>query len=222
MILTEAIPMALAHAAWTGAPAETDPLYFQTWQRVSLALQRGLRAWIPAMYFRDSVERYEDREEAYQLVVYEACRACYGRPRTEFTYDIADPATLPAAFRGIGRAMQTVLERIAKRLHEAERHQLARRYAPVWHLDILAVVQKKPKRLMGLLASEAAVINAVIDMGTIRDAKAANRFSRTANSALRAVYGTDMRSLAGSVLGETTRALAIQTEAAHGAEYILH
>jgi len=221
MIPIEEISMVLAEPAWTAAPAETDPRYFRTWQQVSLGLQRALRAWIPARYFEETVERYEDRVQAYPLVVYAACRACYGRPRTEFTYDIADSGILPAACRGIGRAMQVVLDRIAKRLYEADRPELARRYAPVWHQDILAEVQKKPKRLLRLLASEAAVINGVIDLGTSRDARAAIRFSRTATLALRTVYGMDMRSLAGNILEETTGVLERQHDTARGVEHVV-
>src|SRR5260221_4254681 len=154
----------LTRAAWKSAPAERDPHYFQTWQRVTLAVQKALRTGIPELYFRDHIERYEDRDIAYQLVVYEACRVCYGRPKTEFTYDVADPGTLPAAFRTIGRAMQTVLERIENRLRDAGREELARRYKPVLHQDILAVVRKKAKPLIGLLAGGATMIGPVFHL----------------------------------------------------------
>jgi len=222
MIPIEEISTMLAQPAWTAAPAETDLRYFQTWQRVSLALQRSLRAWIPALFYEDIVKDYEDRAQAYPLVVFEACRPCYGRPRTEFTYDIADPGILPAACRGIGRAMQVVLDRVARRLHDTGRPELGRRYAPVWHQDILAAVQKKPKRLLRLLASEAAVINGVIDLGTARDSRAGSRFSRTATLALRVVHGTDMRVLTRNILGETTRLLELQHDAARGIEHGIH
>ena len=168
-------------------PAETDPLYFRTWQRVSLELQKRLRAAIPEAYFRDTA-RYEDRGAAYPWVVYEACRVFYGRPRTEFAYDVADPATLPTALRAIGKATREVLDRIAQRLHEAGRPELARRYAPVWHEDILRAVRKKPKRLIGLLACESVLINALIDWGTMRTPAAEKRFLKAMSSAAR-VYG---------------------------------
>jgi hypothetical protein len=175
-------------------PAETDPRYFRAWQRVSLHLQKKLRTAMPEAYFRDDVARYEDREEAYQLVIYEACRVFYGRPRTEFTYDVADPITLPVALRAIGRAIQAVLARIEKRLFESGRAELSRRYAPVWYEDILRAVKKKPKRLIGLLACESALINAVIDWGTMRTAAAEKRFYRAVVSAAR-VYRVDVQSI---------------------------
>jgi hypothetical protein len=170
-------------------PAETDPRYFRTWQRVSLELQKRLRTAIPDAYFRDTA-RYGDRAAAHQWVVYAACREFYGRPRTEFAYDVADPATLPSALRAIGKAVRTVLAGIAKRLHEAGNPELARRYAPVWYQDILRAVQKKPKRLITFLACESVLINAVIDWGTMRTPSAEKRFLKAVVSAAR-VYGVD-------------------------------
>ena len=90
--------------------------------------------------------------------------AFYGRPKTEFTYDVADPAALPAALRTIGRAMRLVLGPIEKHLLENARAPLARRYSAVWHQDILVAVKKNPKPLVGLLAAESRLITAVIDL----------------------------------------------------------
>jgi hypothetical protein len=75
--------------AWLAVPAERDLQYFSTWQRVSVTLQRSLRAWIPNIYFRD-ISQFEDREAAYPLLIYQASRPFFGRPRTEFTYDAAN------------------------------------------------------------------------------------------------------------------------------------
>lgn len=210
--------MHIQDISWNNAPAERDPCYFRAWQQVSIALQKALRAWIPEMYFRDNLARYENRDMAGQLMAYEACRVCYGRPKTEFTYDVADPATVPAALRMIGRPMQTVLERIEKTLREAGRLELARRYAPVWYEDILAVARAKPKRLVGLLAHEAAIINAVIDLGTVHNTAAVNRFSKVESASFRRVFGMDMRELGGRLLNEAVFVLAEQTRMAGGGD----
>jgi hypothetical protein len=193
--------------AWRDAPEERDPGYFQAWQQTSLALQKFMRGWIPEMYFRDTA-RYEDRERSYPLIVYEASRLCFGRARTEFTYDVADPETLPAALRMIGQAMRRVLAGVETRLRDSGRPELARRYAPVWHQDILNAVKKRPKRLLDLLGDEAALINAVIDLGTDRRMNAVKPFAKTANVVLRNMYGEDMRVLALPALEEATGALA--------------
>jgi hypothetical protein len=194
------------HPAWRNIPEERDARYFPVWQQTSLALQRALRKWIPEMYFRD-MARYENREKAYPLIVYQASRLCFGRARTEFTYDVADPETLPAAFRMIGQGLRRVLAGVETALRESGRPELARRYAPVWHQDVLNAVKKRPKRLLELLGDEAALINAVIDLGTDRRMNAVKPFAKAASAALRNMYREDMRVLALRALEEATGAL---------------
>jgi hypothetical protein len=194
--------------AWMNAPDERQPRYFQTWQVVSQALQRGLRTWISEMYFGDAA-RYEDRDAAYPMLVYAASRPCRGRPRTEFTYDVVDPETLPCAFHLIGSSLQAVLGKVEQRLYECGRPELARRYAPRWHQDVLRAVQKKPRQILGLLGDEAAVVNSVIDLGTAHRMQAVKPFAKWATVALRSIYGMDLRVLAFQALEEATRALSV-------------
>jgi hypothetical protein len=218
--MTNELLAMLCAAGWTSAPAERDPNYFRRWQRVSIALQNALRRWIPEMYFRDEF-RFDDREEAYQVVAYSASQPFHGRARTEFTYDVADPATLEIALRNTGRRMQAALGPIELRLRASGRLELARRYAPVWYLDILGVVEKRHRRLIGLLACEAKVIDAVIDLGTARDAAAVKRFLRIANASLRNVGGVDFRERIPSVIEEAGRILNEQHRALRGADDIV-
>jgi len=191
---------------WAVTPAETDQQYFRTWQRLSVHLQKELRPWVSSQYFRD-IARAENRESGYPTVVYAACRPCYGRRPADFTYDVADPATLPTAWRTVGRALQLELSRVVRQLQGAAPPPLVRRYAPVWHQDILIAVQKKPRRLIALLACESAVINTLIDWGTIRTPAAEKRFMKAVATASRA-YEVDPAELRDKVLRETARALA--------------
>jgi hypothetical protein len=197
-----------SHPAWIAAPDELQARYFQTWQGVSQALQRALRTWIPETYFGDAA-RYEDRDAAFPLLVYAASRPCRGRPRTEFTYDVVDPETLPNAFHLIGSSLQLVLAKVERRLYECGRPELARRYAPRWHQDVLRAVQKKPRQILGLLGDEAAVVNSVIDLGTAHRMPAVKPFAKWATVALRSMYGMDLRPLASRALEEATRALSV-------------
>ncbi len=208
-----AATLALTHPAWIGAPSDREPFYFPVWRGVSVALQRSLRAWIVAEYFRD-LARYEDRDAARPMVVYSAARLCHGRPRTEFTYDLSDypecQATLAAAWKMIGNSLQTKMAYVESVLREAGMAALSRRYAPVWYQDVLGAVQEKPRRFVALLAAESALINALIGLGTERSAAAVNRFAKIANRSLRNVYGMDLRWLGVSVLHETTQVLQAQ------------
>ncbi len=196
------------HPAWINAPDELQAVYFQTWQAVSQALQEGLRRWIPENYFRDPAS-YQDRDAAFPMLVYAASRPCPGRPRTEFTYDVVDEETLPGAFHQIGSSLQAVLAQVERRLYECGRPELARRYAPRWHQDVLRAVQKKPRTFLGLLGKEAAAVNSVIDLGTAHRMQAVKPFSKWAMVALRNIYGMDLRALAFTALEEATRALVV-------------
>jgi hypothetical protein len=191
------------HPAWINAPDEVHPRYFQIWQNVSVSLQKALRTWIPELYFRDPA-RYENRDAAFPLLVYAASRPCRGRPRTEFTYDLVDPEALPCALNLIGTSLQTVLAKVERHLYECGRPELARRYAPLWHQDVLRAVQQRPRPLLGLLADEAALVSAVIGLGATRRMNAVKPFSKTASQALRSLYGEDLRNLAFKALEEAT------------------
>ncbi len=199
----EQISPLLVERILENAPRERDPRYFRAWQRVSLALQRSLREWIFERHFENSA-RFEDRDAAYPILVYAASRLCYGRPKTEFTYDIADPSMLTSAMHNIGVSLRLILQPIEDRLRAEDKRELSRRYSPIWRQDILRIVKKKPKTLLALLASEAALIDGVIDLGTSGDVR---RFARTVNATLRNVLGQDMRDLTTPVLEETARVL---------------
>jgi hypothetical protein len=205
-----AATLALTDPAWANTPSERHPSYFGVWQRVSVALQHWFKQTISAEYFQD-LDRCQDRDSAYPMIVYQASRMFHGRPRTEFTYDLRDfpecQTTVAASWKMIGRSLQTVLQVLEKRLDEAGHTQIAHRYSPVWHQDILKAVQKKPKRFVELLGAESAMINAVIELGTQRSVESANRFARTVNLNLRSVHGLDMRALAVGALEEATRVL---------------
>ena len=201
----------LTDPQWLNAPTERDPGYFRAWQRVSLALQRWLRDAVADAYFED-LAAFENRVAAYPVIVYQASRLCHGRPRTEFTYDLRDypecSTTLMTSWKLTGRAIQTVLSRIEQRLNDAGMTELAHRYAPVWHHDVLAAVKKKPKPYVDLLMAEAAVINAAIDLGTERSVEAAYRFGKIVHLNLRKLYGMDLQNLGVGTLEEATRVLA--------------
>jgi hypothetical protein len=202
----EAAMLLAMHPAWIGAPHERHPEYFRTWQAVSLAAQTALRRWIPENYFRDPA-RYEDRDAAFPLLVYAASRPCRGRPLTEFTYDLADAEVLPRALHQIGASLQSVLGAVERGLYDCGRPALARRYAPRWHQDVLRAVQRRPGPLLGLLGDEAAVVNALVGLGSGRTMQAVKPFARSVTMALRTMYGEDLRRLAFRLLEEATRTL---------------
>lgn len=214
---------ALTDPLWRSAPVERDEEYFPTWQRVSMALQRWLRDRVSARYFSDPT-RLEDRAECYPMIVYQACRPFFGKPRTEFTYDLRDfpwcEDTLEASWKLTGRGLQRALTGIEAQLNALGNERLARRYSPVWFEDVLVAVRRKPKAYADLLAREAAIINAVIDLGTQPKVDSINRASKIVNQRLRKMHGEDLRSLGCGVFEEATRALAMSAQKfADGVDY---
>ena len=209
-IRDRAAQLALTHPTWKLAPAERGRAYFPTWRAISIKLQGLLRHSIADAYFRD-IHRFEDRELAYPMLAYKVARLFYGRPSTEFTYDLRDypecQHTLRSTWRSTGHTMQILLADSEQRLQAAGMPVLARRYAPVWRQDVLAAVRQAPRRYVDLLAREGVFINAIIDLGTARSVAAVNRFARAASLALRKVHGMDVRRLALACLDETTRML---------------
>jgi hypothetical protein len=171
-----------------GAPPERDGRHFRTWQRVSVQVQRNVRSLAVKNFSTDNLDR------AFTMVVYSSCHPSYGRRPMEFTYDLADPASMPLALRLIGRSLQARLGQV-----QCDDVRMKRRFSPVWHVDILNVVKKKPRLLIELLAREATMINALIDLGTMRDERTAKRFLKSTGSAAR-VLGVDSDTLLDLVL----------------------
>jgi hypothetical protein len=204
---------------WTDSPDERNPDYFRCWQRVSIALQKNFRAWASEIYFRDPT-RFENREAGYIMIVFSASRPCYGRPRFEFTWDVADPRALTGAWRSLGNSLRTALAPIEKRLRESGNLPLARRYAPVWHQDILMAVKSHARPFIRMLALESKLVDAVIDLGTRCDPDAVRRFHRAATHSLRGFHNTDMTELLPKLLAEATRVLT--ANAARRLDHLAH
>lgn len=211
--------LALADPVWVNAPTVTDLNYFPLWQNVSMTLQARLREWIPAEYFRDSA-RYEDRSRGYTLALYQAARVCHGRPRGDFTYDLRDypvcENTIEQATKMTGLRLHSILTAIEERLRTEGKTDLAWRYSPIWHEDVVVTVRKKPKTFIELLTAESAFINALVELGLNRTPAGLHRFSKLANQALRRVCGMDLRHLGVRALEETTTVLAGKAEVSGG------
>ena len=203
----EQIAGLLERPPWADSPEESVPFYFRSWQRVSIALQKTFRQHASEVYFRDPA-RLRILEPAYTLIVFSACRPFYGRPRCDFTYDVADAKTFHSAWRSLGNSLRTALAPIERRLRDAGDVELAHRYAAVWHLDVLRSVKKRPRPFIRLIAREAKLVEAVIDLGTRRGKNAALRFQRIAENTLLNFHGVDMTELIPVLLEEATRVLA--------------
>jgi hypothetical protein len=171
-----------------GAPPERDGRYFRTWQRVSVQVQREVRSLAAQNFFAQDWRAAINLERAFTIVVYSSCQPCYGRRPMDFTYDIGDLVTLSTVLRLIGRSMQARLQQISAGMESDPR--LKRRFLPVWHEDILKAVKTRPRTLIEILAREAIMINALIELGTMRDERTARRLVKSTEGAAR-LLGVD-------------------------------
>jgi hypothetical protein len=167
------------------APPERDGRHFRTWQRVSVQVQRAVRTLAAQMLFADGSRVEANWDRAFTIAVYSSCQPCYGYPPMGFTYDTSDIYMLPEALRLIGRSLQARLVQISAGFHGDE--LLKRRFAPVWHHDILNAVKKKPRMLRESLAREAIMIDALINLGTRPNERSIRRFLRRTRAAARAL-----------------------------------
>jgi hypothetical protein len=179
------------------APPERDARHFRTWQRVSVQVQREVRALAARNFFAEEWRAAVNLDHAFTMVVYSSCQPCYGRRPAEFAYDICDLATLSTPLRLIGRNMQARLRQISEGFQDDPR--LKRRFLPVWHADILRTVKNKPRTLIEMLAREASMTAALIDLGIRPDARAEKRFTKAVARTAR-ILGLDSASLQDAML----------------------
>jgi len=210
--------------AWLEAPGERDPGFFAAYARVSTAVQRAIRVWLPYLYF-SSAERYETLEAAFPLVVYRASRPFACKPNYDFCYDVMNEQSMRAFFRAAGQQLPRELAKVEDLLLKAGKKKTASFYAPEEARDILASVQRKPRLLESLLVADAFLVDALVNLGcqghelseTAEEdpseaARGLCRFAadlvRAFHTKLRRLYGgQEFLALGGLLLVEATNAL---------------
>jgi hypothetical protein len=157
------------------APPERDYRHFRVWQRVSIRVQRKVRALASATFFADESRAAADIDLAFTMAVYGSCQPFFGRRPMDFTYDISAIMALSPVLRLIGRSMRANLARISAGFQDP---YLKRHFLPVWHGDIVQCVRKKPRTLIELLARESEMVDALIVLGSIRRKSAQKNFRK--------------------------------------------
>jgi hypothetical protein len=161
--LTLTIPGSLV-AAWLDAPGERDPLFFPAYARVATAVQRALRAWLPYTYF-SSLDRYETLEAAFPLIVYQASRPFFCKPKYDFNYDVMSETSMNSFFRLAAQRLPQDLACIEGQLAAGGREGTAAFYSPKQARAILASVRRRPRLLHSLLVADAFLIDALVNLG---------------------------------------------------------
>jgi len=222
--LSFSIPGSLV-SAWLDVPAERSLAFYGAFTGVSSAVQRCLRLWLPYAYFAE-MDRYDDFDSAWPLLVYQASKPFSRRMRSEFTYDPMNPKSVSLAFSHAGRRLPGILETVEALLLRADRQQTAELYKPSQAKKIIAAVRRGPHRFNNLLASDAHLVGALVNLAN-RSRKLGKELKADQNRAtgkvshyvdslaksvhirLRRLYGGEGYPEFGSLLFvEATRALA--------------
>jgi hypothetical protein len=211
-------------AGWIGLPSERELAFFFEFRRASLAVQRALRNWLPACWFAD-LDRYDDLDAAFPLLVYQATDAYPGRPKTQFNYDVLDSLSMDRAWRSANRRLPRILADVQGRLLAAGRKKTAAFYDPELARKILSRIQRQPRMLHALLMGDAAMVNQMADLAaagrdiralihsdpvkaTRETAKFGERFTKAFRRRLRRLYaGEGFEALGSILLVEATAAL---------------
>jgi hypothetical protein len=221
--LTLGVPGTLV-SAWLRAPEEHAPDFFDVYSKVSVAVQRVMRTWLPFVYFSD-LERYEDLPAAFALVFYRSTRPFPGHPRSEFAYDLVSPECPGVAAPAAARQFVYELRKVVQLLRSAGREELAEYYAVWLAPEILAEIVRQPRLINALITGDALFINGLVHLGLearalaarlASDPQAATRdlvifasdFAALFHRRLRRLYGgSDFVAFGSLLLIEATRAL---------------
>jgi hypothetical protein len=207
--------------------------------RVSKAVQRAVRTWLPYLYF-SRPERYEDLEVAAPLVIYQGSRPCAGRPKYDFSYDVLRESSMTLFYRRASGRLSRELARIEGLLVEAGRSDSAAAYRPKQAKVLMNMVRRHPARLRSLLVADTCLIDAFVNLGCqagqLHRQKAENpkiagkELARLANQAAKSLHSTlrrlpggqDSQALAALLFVEATNALSGDTTRPSAIQATLH
>lgn len=161
--LTLSLPGECA-AVWHKTPLERDRDFSRVYGRMSVAVQRAMRRWLPFVYFSD-LDRYDTRFAAYSLLIYQLSHPFVADGSTQFSYDAISDESTAQARRTAWCHIKQELVRVRRLLQAAGRHDSARRYGPKRLSKAMAIVQRHPHSMDGLLYADSVFVNQLIQFG---------------------------------------------------------
>ncbi len=150
-------------SCWFQAPRERTPDFFPKFIRISVAVQAGLRQRLPEIYLAD-IERFRNTRMVYPLLVYAASRPFSSESRTDFSYDILNPALMRRFRYSVRKNLPRLLDNAAQRLRAAGMNDVARQYRASKSSDIIETVDRLKicrRRLEAVIVAETRLIDAL-------------------------------------------------------------
>jgi hypothetical protein len=146
-----------AERVWKAAPRDGSPLFLRAMSKISVEIQKAMRAWIHLLWTSD-IENLRDTDRSAQVAAYLALQPFYPKRKHAYTYDVLETGCLRGIDRNLRLFYSGVLEAFSAQLRVAGEHALAQFYSSRhsnWFLD---QVLKSPKHLYEILTREEKVI----------------------------------------------------------------
>ncbi len=150
-----------AVSAWLETPPESSAAFHRAFSKVSLAVQGGLRRWLPVMFF-DDPGRLENIEIAWPLLVYHASRPQIGTCRADLTQDPLSRETVELVVRSARAALPGALGRLQHLALVSGKHDMMAAYDPERFHKVQAAALRDLQMLRRLLATETSVVDELI------------------------------------------------------------
>lgn len=150
-------------AAWLDLPPERSLDFKHRMIRVSGAVQRALRLWLPYIYFH-KIEHLEDVPLARGMLVYQATRPNRSEGRDHYTYDPIDPDSLEVAYAHARKRLPPALRRAKETLMEAGNQETGIFFSPLRADEIVQDARRHPNQLRALLAADAYIVDLLLGM----------------------------------------------------------
>jgi len=150
---------------WAVAPAEHSNRYAAVYSKVSLAVQAGLREWLPCLYF-DSLEKLEDIDLACGIIAWRASRPATGDYVDCLAYDVLDHKMMERCFHWIDRNFASELE-VLRPIAASLGPVLFASFNPRLARRILLRVKRSQRGLYSMLKAEEDIVTQIIKLGSI-------------------------------------------------------
>lgn len=150
-----------AGAAWFGLPAERSKAHASIFRHLSVPVQAALRRWLRYIYFSE-IQRFEQRDIALPVLVYQACRPFYRKTGRDLTYDPISLASFQLALRNSSAAFPNILKGVRRMLLECGMDQTAAHYAPKNAAKILKKMRRVNRQFQNLLAADDLFVGQLV------------------------------------------------------------
>lgn len=148
---------------WTAVPADGEPGFMKAAVRVSVQLQKTMRAWLQLHWFSNP-ENFADTAKTTQLIAYLACKPYYPKAKDAYAYDLMDDWSNSSIDRSLRADISDVLGRISGQLRILGKHDLADYYDPSHASWFISEIERNAKMFYDLLARESRMVHAWVPL----------------------------------------------------------